>query len=108
MTCEVFRGRLGSCQDANADETTKLPEENRVAKALKFVQLGCLQVVRHATLRAFRNRPNTALDAILELPRDLTVLNLDEGAFWQECEIRSQRPSWRHPSGMTHDHLRPL
>ena len=38
-----------------------------------------------ATLRAFRNRPTTPLDAVLELPRDK----------WQECEFRSQRCNWR-------------
>ena len=60
-----------------------------------------------ATLRALRNRPTTPLDAIPELPRDLTVFNLDEVLFGKN--VRSGRKGAAGgPSGMTHDHLRPL
>ena len=108
--------RLGSCQDANADETTKLGESGG---QVKFVQLGELSAGRQAlegaelvprttaTLRAVRNRTTTPLDAIPELPRDLTVFNLDEVLFGKN--VRSGRKGAAGgPSGMTHDHLRPL
>ena len=80
-------------------------EANQVAKALKFVQLGELSAGQAlegaelapgttATLRAFRNRSTTPLDAIPELPRDFTVFNLDEVLFGKN--VRSGRCSWRH------------
>ena len=56
-----------------------------------------------ATLRALR----PPLDAIPELPSDLTVFNLDEVLFGKN--VRSGRKGAAGgPSGMTHDHLRPL
>ena len=96
-----------------------LVARNQVAKALKFVQLGELSAGRQAlegaelalgttpTLRALRNRPTTLLDAIPELPRDLTVFNLDELLFGKN--VRSGRKGAAGGlSGMTHDHIRPL
>ena len=91
-------------------------EANQVAKALKFVQLGELSAGRQAlegaelapgtTARALRNRPTTPLDAIPELP-DLTVFYLDEVLLGKN--VRSgRRGAAGGPSGMTHDHLRPL
>ena len=83
---------------------------------MKFVQLGELSAGRQAlegeewapgttaTLRALRNRPTTPLDAIPELPRDLTVFNLDEVLFGKN--VRSGRKGAAGgPSGVTHDHL---
>ena len=59
------------------------------------------------TLRALRNRPATARDDIPELPRDLTAFNLDEDLF--NKNVRTARKGVAGgPSGMTHDHLRPL
>ena len=88
-------------------------------RALKFVQLGEFSAGRQAsegaevapgtatTLRALRNRPATARDDIPELLRDLTAFNLNEDLF--NKNVRTARKGVAGgPSGMTHDHLRPL
>ena len=58
-------------------------------------------------VEALRNRPTTPLDAIPELPRDLTVFNLDEVLFGKNVRL-GLKGAAGGPSGMTHDHLRPL
>ena len=95
-------------------------EANQVAKALKFVQVGELfagrQALEGAELApgttamstALRIRPTPLLDSILELPRDLTVFNLDEVFFFGKNVRSGRKGAAGGPSGTTHDHLRPL
>ena len=98
VKCSEEAGRLSRRQRRRDYQAV---EANQVAKALKFVQLGELSAGCQAlegaelapgttaTLRALRNRPTTPLDAIPELPRDLTVFNLDEVLFGKN--VRSGR-----------------
>ena len=50
------------------------------------------------------------VDAFVDLSHHVPFLSCPETsrtAFWQECEVRSQKCRWR-PFRMTHDHFRPL
>ena len=60
-----------------------------------------------ATLRALRDRPARARDDIPELPRDLVAFNLDEDLFSKTVRV-ARKGVAGGPSGMTHDHVRPL